>query len=118
MAKVYNISAKAGKDTDAAAAAIELSGPETVEEAIQMYSGEAVLTNAMANFIVTMQGRIRADIKAGLDQAAIQTKHANDKMGVSQPKGSVDLVTAIKSKWATMDPEARKALLAYMKAAA
>ena len=118
MSKLYNITAKAGKDADAASASVNLNGPETIEEAIQMYGGEAVLTNAMANFSVTMQGRIRADVKAGMDQAAIQAKHENDKMGVSLPKDQVDPVAAIKTKWASMTKEDRNALLAQLKASA
>jgi len=118
MSKDYNITAKAGKAADAKSATITLAGPETIEEAVDMYGGEAILSNGMANFTVTMQGRIRADIKAGLDEAAIQAKHASDKMGVSLPKGTADPVAGIKNKWASMDPAARKALLAELKSMA
>ena len=118
MAKDYNITAKAGKAEDSKSAVVVLAGPETVEEAIELYGGDAVLTNAMANFTVTMQGRIRADIKSNLDAAAIQTKHVNDKMGVSLPKGTSDPVAGIKTKWASMDPKARKELLAELKSMA
>ena len=118
MSKDFTVVAKAGKAEDSKSASINISGPETVEEAIEMYGGEAVLTNAMANWRVTLQGGIRAGIKTGLDDAQIQEKLGSSKMGVSQPRGSADPVAAMMGKWSKMDDKAKKAFMAQLKAAA
>ena len=83
-----------------------------------MFGGEAVLTNANANWKVTLQGGLRACIKAGLTQEQAQEKLGGSKMGVSQPRGSADPVAAMMNKWGAMDPDAKKAFMAQLKAAA
>jgi len=116
--KDLNITAKAGKDKDAKSATIIVKAPETLAEAQEMYGDEAILTNAMANFVITEQNRVRADIKAGLDQPAIQEKHANDKMGISQPKGTADPTAAFLSKWQSMSEDEKAQVMRKMKGAA
>ena len=115
MSKVYEISAKNGKEADAPSASINWTGPETIEEAIQMFGGEAVLTNAISNFTVTMQSRIRSMIKAGKTPDEMQAALGSLAMGVQMPRSAADPLATLKAKLPSMTEEQKKALIAELR---
>ena len=120
MSKEVMVSAKApkvGKE-----GSITIQAPETIEEAIQMYGGEAVLTNAMANFVIKLQGNVRSALEKGETAEAMQTRLGGSKMGVAITK-SVGLSpeaakAAYLAQFKAADPELRKQMLAELKAEA
>ena len=97
-------------------ATIEIQTGETAKEAIEMFGDEAVLTNANANWVVTVQGGIRRMLVAGSSQEDIQKAVGDTKMGVSRVK-SADHTVAIKKQWANWSPEQRAQFIKDLKAA-
>jgi hypothetical protein len=86
---------------------ITVMRPETATEAIQVCGDEAVVSNAIRNWIVTLQAGIRRALEKGLSQDEIQAKFKDAKMGVAVLVGGgiVDPVQAALAKAATMTPE-------------
>jgi len=99
-------------------ASIEVDVPETVDEAKQMFGGEPVLTNALSNWKVTLQGNIRACLGAGMEPQAIQEKLGGAKMGVAQARGAVDPQAAFIAKFSAATPEKQKEMLEQLKSLA
>ena len=99
-------------------ATIEVDAPETAEEAVQMFGGEAVNSNAIANWRVTLQATARAGLKRGEDQAALQARLGNAKMGVAVTKGAVDPEAAFLAKYQAATPAERKAMMKKLQAMA
>jgi hypothetical protein len=108
MAKDLIVSAKNGKTADAPSASITLKVPENLDEARQMYGDEAILSNALSNWIVTVQAGIRRDIAAGKTQEQIQAHLGGSKMGVSAERTS-DPKAAYLAKFQAMTPEEKAA---------
>jgi len=82
---------------------------ETLEEAKSMYGEEAILSNAFANWKVTLQSAIRSALKQGLSQKDIQAKLGDAKMGVAlRTSTKVDPETAWLAKYQAATPEERK----------
>ena len=98
-------------------ATISVNYAETVEEAVQMFGEEALLTNAFANWRVTLQAGIRSALASGLEQDAIQKKFADAKMGVAVT-GAVDPQAAFIAKFKSAPPEEQAKMLALLKASA
>ena len=84
---------------------------ETIEEAVAAYGAEAVLTNAFANWRVTLQSNIRGALKRGETPEAIATRLATAKMGVAQTGGKVDPVQAYLATFASATPAEQKKML-------
>ncbi len=97
---------------------ITVKVPETVEEAAQMFGGEAVLSNAIANWKVTLQAAVRNALKRNEDPAVMQGRLGSAKMGVAVTKGSVDPKAAFLAQFQAADPKTRKKLIAELQAAA
>jgi hypothetical protein len=86
--------------------------PETLEEAEGWAGGDAILTNAFANFRVNpIQSGIRSALKAGLSQEQIQEKLGTAVMGVAQVGGRVDVQTAFIAKFKMSTPEQQAEML-------
>lgn len=96
----------------------EVNMPESFEEAKKLGMEEAVLTNAFANWRVTLQGNIRSALKRGEKPADIQARLASAQMGVAQTGGKVDAEQAFMAKFASATPKEREAMIAKLKAAA
>lgn len=81
------------------------------KEMVQMFGGEAVKTNAEANWSVTLQGNIRSGLRKGEtpDQIAARLKDA--KMGVAQKGIQVDPVQAYLAKFQGATPDEQKKML-------
>lgn len=97
-----------------ASATITVNFAESVKEAVEMYGEEALLSNAFANWRVTLQSTIRGGLKRGEDQAAIQSRLGTAKMGVAVTGAKVDPVQAYLAKFAASTPEQQKDMLAEL----
>lgn len=86
---------------------IKVNAPENAEEAIKMFGGEAVLTNAIANWVVTLQGNMRGGMKRGETLEQLQARLGSAKMGVSQKGAAVDYKQRFLADYATATPEER-----------
>lgn len=103
-----------GREQDQAAT-ILVNYAETLAEAKEMFGEEAVLSNAFANWRVTLQGGIRRGIEAGKTQEQLQSEFATAKMGVATGGARVDPLTASLAKFKTMNPEEQKAYLQQLR---
>ena len=95
-------------------ATISVDSGESAVEMIKMFGDEPVKTNAHANWTVVLQAGIRAGLKAGLDQAAIQGKLGAAKMGVAQARGIVDPQQAYLALFQSSTPEKQAQMLAEL----
>lgn len=88
---------------------------ETAKEAIEAYGEDALLSNALANWRVTIQSNIRSALKRGEAPAEIQNRLAAAKMGVAQVGGQVDAEAAFKAKFIAATPDERKKMIAQLR---
>lgn len=102
------------KGTKEMKAAIVVNAPENIDEAKAMFGGEAVVSNALANWVVTLQGNIRSSLKKGMTPEQIQEKLKDAKMGVAQAGGKVDPVQAYLALFGSSTPEKQKEMLAEL----
>lgn len=112
------VPANAEKGIQEMAASVIVKYAETVEEAVQMFGEEAILSNAFANWRVTLQGNIRSKLKAGMPADEIASLLADAKMGVAAVGGKVDAQTAFIAKFKTATPEKQAEMLEMLRAAA
>jgi len=109
MPEVKEISAKSPKlDRETA---IVVNFGENVDESIDMFGGEAVNSNAYANWRVTLQAAIRRLHEAGKTDDEIQDALGDAKMGVAVTGGRVDPIQAALAKAKTMSPEEFEAFI-------
>jgi hypothetical protein len=97
--------------------AVSVDFPTTLDEAKKMYGEEAVLSNAFANWRVTIQAGMRTAMKAGSDQTALQSKYSNAKMGVATT-GQIDPTAAFTAQFRSAPPEKQAEMLKMLQAAA
>lgn len=103
--------------------AIRELGPCTVivstgkddKEMVQMFGGEAVKTNAEANWAVTIQGNIRSGLRRGELPDAIAARLKDAKMGIAQKGVQVDPVQAYLAKFQGATPQEQQQMLADLK---
>lgn len=115
--KSVEIKARDGKEADAKECTVNVQVPETIEEAIQVFGGENVLSNALANWTVTLQGAVRRYMRAGKTKAEIQSLMGNAKMGMALERIS-DPKAAMLAKFQSMTPEERAAFIKELQAKA
>ena len=99
-------------------ATIVVEYPESLDEAKQVYGEEAMLSNAFANWRITLQAGIRRALCSGKTAEQIQAEFATAKMGVSTTGARVDPIQASLALFKTMSKEDRAKYLADLKAAA
>jgi hypothetical protein len=97
---------------------VEADAKKAMAEAIQVYGEKAILTNAFANWRVTLQSNIRGGLEKGETAAQIQARLADAKMGVATAGVKVDPKQAFLAQFASATPEQQKALLAELQSAA
>lgn len=116
--KEMTISTKAPKVNKEAT--VTVSVPETAEEAIQMYGGEAVKSNALRNWVVTLQAGVRRGLEKGKSEAELKEVFKSAKMGAVTMVGGgiVDPLQAALAKSATMTPEELQAFIKQLQAQA
>jgi hypothetical protein len=89
-----------------------------VDESVEMFGADAVNSNALANWIVTLQAGIRRAHSAGKTDDEIQELLGNAKMGVAVSGGRADPIQASLAKFKTMNEDERAAFLEKLKTAA
>lgn len=109
-----NVPANEKKGTKALSATVEVNYSDKIEEAVQMFGAEAILTNAFANWRVTLQSNIRSALKRGETQKQIQDRLKDAKMGVAQQGVKVDPVQAYIARFQNATPEEQKKMLAEL----
>lgn len=87
-------------------------------ELIAMFGPEAVKTNAENNWVVTLQANMRAGMKRGETQEALQARLGSAKMGVAQKGVKVDPVQVYLAQFAAATPEKQAEMLAELQARA
>lgn len=87
---------------------------KTAAEMIQMFGDEAVKSNAVANWVVTVQGNIRSALKRGENQDQIQASLAGSKMGVAAKGARIDPVQAYLAQFQSATPDKQKEMLAEL----
>lgn len=109
-----NVPANEKKGTKALSATVEVNYSDKIDEAVQMFGAEAILTNAFANWRVTLQSNIRSALKRGETQEQIQERLKDAKMGVAQQGVKVDPVQAYIARFQNATPEEQKKMLAEL----
>ena len=109
-----NVPANEKKGTKALSATVEVNYSDKIEEAVQMFGTEAILTNAFANWRVTLQSNIRSALKRGETQEQIQDRLKDAKMGVAQQGVKIDPVQAYIARFQNATPEEQKKMLAEL----
>jgi len=107
------IPANKEKGTKEQVMTVEVPFAATAKEAIQVYGDEAVLTNARANAVVSIQALMRSRMKAGKTAEEVAKELSEYKMGVSMRKTSDPIETTLK-KAESMSDEQLAALIAKL----
>ena len=95
-------------------ATIEYDFGTDLHAMIEKFGEDVVFSNARQAMKITAQAAMRRLLKAGKDQASIQETLNGWKPGV-QLERTVDPVANFKNKFAGMDEDAKKALIAELK---
>jgi len=107
VSAVYHV----GKE-DEKSGSIVVQAPETAAEAIQVFGDEAVNSNALANWVVKLQGNVRSGLGKGEDPKAMQARLGGSKMGVAASKAAMDPKAAWLASYQAADPKTRKQMKA------
>jgi len=110
--------AKEGRNAEELSATVVINYAETLDEARELYGEEAILSNAFANWRVTLQSNIRAKLIAGATAEQIQDALVDARMGVAATGGRVDPQTAFIAKFKMSTPEQQAEMLEALKVAA
>jgi len=97
---------------------VEGDANKALQEAVQMFGAKALLTNAFANWRVTLQGNIRGGLLRGESQADLQSRLGSAKMGVATAGVHVDAEQQMLARLMAMTPEARAKKIEELKAKA
>jgi hypothetical protein len=112
------VPANEAKGVKEMSASVIVNFAENLNEAKAMFGEEAILTNAFANWRVTIQSNIRSGLKRGESPEAIATRLSTAKMGVAATGSKVDPEQAYLALFAAATPEKQKEMLAELKAKA
>ena len=108
--KDATVTAKIGQGEDVEAVSVSMKFPESVKEAVEVYGEAAVLSNALANFTITLQSAIRRYKRAGKSNEEIQSLVSAAKMGQALERVS-DPKAAMTTKFKNMSEEERRAFI-------
>ena len=84
-------------------------------EAIAQYGEKAILSNALSNWTVLLQGNIRARLIKGQSEAQIQAELGGAKMGVAVAKAQVDPKQSALAFAASLSAEERARFIQELK---
>ena len=116
MAEVKDVSAKSPKLERETV--IMVNYGENVDESVEMFGADAVNSNALANWIVTLQAGIRRAHSAGKTDDEIQDLLGSAKMGIAVSGGRVDPIQASLAKFKTMSGDEQADYLEKLRASA
>jgi hypothetical protein len=94
---------------------IELETGSTAAELVALYGDAAVKSNAISNWIVTLQSNMRSGMKKGESQEALQARLASAKMGVATQGVKIDPEQAYIAAFKSATPEKQKEMLAKLR---
>jgi hypothetical protein len=109
------VPANAEKGTEEMSATVIVDTPETIEEAVAMFGGSAVLSNALAHWDVVLQANIRSGLKKGESPESIATRLRNAKMGVASTGAKVDPIQNYLAVFQNATPEKQAEMLRELK---
>lgn len=115
--KLVEVTARDGKDKDAKECKVNVNMPENINEAIEAFGAENVLSNALSNWTVTLQSAARRYMRAGKTQEEVQALLVNAKMGAALERVS-DPKAAMLAKFQSMTNEERSAFIKELQAKA
>lgn len=119
MTEAREVTATAKKLENQPSATVLVDWPESLEEAAEMFSEEAILSNAFANGRVTVQAGIRRMLEAGKTEDEIQEAFKDWKLGVATAGlGGGDPLDRAAAKFKTMTPEEQAKFLEKLRAEA
>ena len=93
---------------------ITVKSPESAEEAIKMFGDSPVVSNAISNWVVTLQGTIRAGLRRGETSAQLQARLGGVKMGQAATKAAIDPKQAWLASYQAATPVERKKMKAEL----
>lgn len=94
---------------------MEFSYPESVEEAVEMFTAESVLDLAVGALDVARQGRIRSMLEKGRSEEEIKSTMSVWKPGVSVRTTAANPLDAAANLFATMDDDQKAEYLEKLK---
>lgn len=99
---------------------VDADPKKAMAEAIQMFGEKAILTNAFANWRVTLQSNIRSGLERGETAEQLQARLGSAKMGVAQAGVRAATMTVEQqiAQFAAMTPEAQAAFIKQLQAKA
>jgi len=106
------------KGTPEMSAIVQINYAENIKEAVEMFGEEALLTNAFANWRVTIQSNIRGGLRKGHTPESIATRLMGAKMGIAATGAKVDPVQAYIAVFQNANPEEQKKMLSELSAKA
>lgn len=90
---------------------VEKDPKAALAEAVAQFGEKAILSNAKANWVITLQGNMRSRLKKGQSAEQIQADLGNAKMGVAVAKVAADPKANAIAFMKTLTPEQRKAFI-------
>jgi hypothetical protein len=93
---------------------VEYDFGDNLDDAVDLCGADVVYSQYKANAKVALQGIIRAKMKAGLDNDAIQAVCDAWKPGMVAERTAVDPATAIQNAFATWSDEKKAEFLAKL----
>lgn len=113
MSEVKQVSAKSPKLNRETVITVAVG--KTVEESIEMFGGDAINSNAIANWVVTLQAAIRRLHSTGKGDEEVQELLESAKMGVATSGGAIDPIQASLAKFKTMNAEEQAAYVEQLR---
>lgn len=109
---MVEVTARAPKVEKEATILVDLG--DNVQDAIERFGAEVVMSNYLANAKIGVQAGIRRYLEAGLSTDDIQKKFEGYKPGVTMDR-VVDPIAAMAAKLSKMTPEEREAAFAQLR---
>lgn len=99
-------------------ATVPFNCPESIEEAVKMWGADVVLSNAIANVVISLQGNIRRRLTGSKDKAGQSADVVAKELATYIPKKAserMDPVERMAAQIGKMSPEKKAAILAMLR---